>query len=59
MLIFNANTNTAITGNYRIAPYGVGQSLPEITGFDYGKRIKALIFNNLKTQRITGFYRIK
>jgi len=45
--------------NYRIAPYGVGQSLPEITGFDYDKCIKALIFNNLKTQRITGFYRIK
>lgn len=59
MLIFSANINTAITGNYRIPPSGVGECLPEITGFDYGKRIKALIFNNLKTQRITGFYRIK
>ena len=59
MLIFNAYINTAITGNYRIAPYVVGQSLPEITGFDYGKRIKALVFSNLKTKRTTGFYRIK
>lgn len=59
MLIIKLNTNTAVTGNYRIAPYVVGQSLPEITGFDYGKRIKALVFSNLKTKRTTGFYRIK
>lgn len=59
MLIFNANINTAITGNYRIAPSAVGECLPEITGLDNGKPIKALVFNNLKTQRITGFYRIK
>ena len=47
-MIIKTNINTAITGNYRIAPYRVGESLPEITGSDNGKGIKALITNKLK-----------
>ncbi len=59
MLIINLIQRHAIAGNYRIIPSVVGENLPEITGLDNGKRIKALIFNNLKNQRIAGFYRIK
>ncbi len=59
MLIINRLKTHAITGNYRIIPSAVCENLPEITGLDNGKSIKALIFNNLKNQRIAGFYRIK
>ncbi len=59
MLIINWLHTYTITGNYRIIPSVVGENLPEVTGSDNGKRIKTLIFNNLKNKRITGFYRIK
>lgn len=59
MLTINHLQIHAITGNYRITPSVVGKNLPEVTGLDNGKRIKALIFNNLKNQRIAGYYQIK
>lgn len=53
------NDEILLIANNGIAPSAVGECLPEITGLDNDKRTKALIFSNLKNQRITGLYRIK